>query len=169
MNKNVAVIGGDARYLELITQLQRVTTSIIAVGFDTLAKGFVHATHIKFPALPVETMDVVILPITGVDSKGHVETVFSDQSIQLTKDWFQRLPSHALVITGMANAHLQQMAKDTNTSLVPLLDRNDVAIYNSIPTAEGALLMAMEHTDYTIHSSRIIVVGFGRVGDTVAN
>jgi len=169
MNKNVAVIGGDARYLELITQLQRVTTSIIAVGFDTLAKGFVHATHIKFPALPVETMDVVILPITGVDSKGYVETVFSDQSIQLTKDWFQRLPSHALVITGMANAHLQQMAKDTNTSLVPLLDRNDVAIYNSIPTAEGALLMAMEHTDYTIHSSRIIVVGFGRVGDTVAN
>lgn len=30
-------------------------------------------------------------------------------------------------------------------------------------------MMAIEHTDYTIHSSRVIVVGFGRVGSTVAN
>src|SRR5699024_12192464 len=45
----------------------------------------------------------------------------------------------------------------------------DVAIYNSIPTAEGTIMMAMEHTDYTLHSSRICVTGFGRVGHTVAN
>ncbi len=169
MNKKIAVIGGDARYLELIVQLQRITTSIIAVGFDSIAKGFVHAEHIDFKALPVESIDVVILPITGIDVEGHVETVFSDQPIQITKDWFRRLSPHAIVITGMANDLLQTMAKETNTSLIPLLDRDDVAIYNSIPTAEGALLMAMEHTDYTIHSSRVIVVGFGRVGDTVAN
>lgn len=169
MNKKIVVIGGDARYLELIAQLQRITTSIIAVGFDSLAKGFVYAEHMAFKSLPLETIDVIILPITGVDLEGNVETVFSDQLIKLTKEWFQRLPSHAIVVTGMANDLLQNMAKESDTSLIPLLDRDDVAIYNSIPTAEGALLMAMEHTDYTIHSSRVIVTGFGRVGDTVAN
>src|SRR5699024_7911755 len=54
-------------------------------------------------------------------------------------------------------------------TFAPLLDRDDVAIYNSIPTAEGTIMMAMQHTDYTIHSSRVIVTGFGRVGNTVAN
>src|SRR5699024_1695433 len=60
-------------------------------------------------------------------------------------------------------------AEEANISLIPLLDRDDVAIYNSIPTAEGTIMMAIENTDYTIHSSSIIVVGFGRVGNTVAN
>jgi dipicolinate synthase subunit A len=30
-------------------------------------------------------------------------------------------------------------------------------------------MMAIEHTDYTIHSSEVVVTGFGRVGSTVAN
>lgn len=30
-------------------------------------------------------------------------------------------------------------------------------------------MLVIEHTDHTIHSSRIIVTGFGRVGNTVAN
>lgn len=170
MDKKIAVIGGDARYLELISQLHRNTSnSVIAVGFDSLAKGFVNAEHIPFGSLPIESIDVIILPITGIDCKGNVETVFSDERIQLTKEWIQSLPDHAIIITGMANTVLKQMVQETNISLIPLLDRDDVAIYNSIPTAEGALLMAMEHTDFTIHSSRVIVAGFGRVGDTVAN
>ena len=37
--------------------------------------------------------------------------------------------------------------------LVQLLDRDDVAIYNSIPTVEGALMMAIENTQ--LHSAWI--------------
>lgn len=170
MNKKIVVIGGDARYLELISQLQRSTSvSVIAVGFDSIREGFVYAEHMQFSALPLDSIDVVILPITGIDVEGSVETVFSDQRIILTNEWFRSLKEGTLVITGMANERLQSMTKEANMTLIPLLDRDDVAIYNSIPTAEGALLMAMEHTDFTIHSSRVIVAGFGRVGDTVAN
>lgn len=61
------------------------------------------------------------------------------------------------------------MTEEAGIKLIPLLDRDDVAIYNSIPTAEGAIMMAFEHTDQTVHSSRVMVVGFGRVGNTVAN
>src|SRR5699024_9343908 len=67
------------------------------------------------------------------------------------------------------NEYLTDATKEADVSLIPLLNRDDVAIFNSIPTAEGAIMMAIENTDYTIHSSRIIVVGFGRVGNTVAN
>ncbi len=170
MNKRIVVIGGDARYLELIAQLQRHTSvSVIAVGFDSIREGFVYAEHMPFKALPLDSIDVIILPITGIDVEGSVETVFSDERILLTKEWFRSLNEGTLIITGMANERLQSMAKEANMTLIPLLDRDDVAIYNSIPTAEGAILMAMEHTDFTIHSSRVIVAGFGRVGDTVAN
>jgi len=49
-----------------------------------------------------------------------------------------------------------------------LFDRDDVAIYNSIPTAEGAIMLAIQNTDITIHGSEAMVLGFGRTGMTLA-
>jgi dipicolinate synthase subunit A len=170
MKQLIAVIGGDARYLELIRQLQATRhIELILVGYDKLEQGFTGLNQTDFSDLDVENLDIVILPITGTDEEGKVETVFSDQEIQMTEEWFGRLKDKAVVFTGITNHHLTELTMKTNTTLIPLLDRDDVAIYNSIPTAEGAIMMAIENTDYTIHSSRVIVAGFGRVGNTVAN
>lgn len=170
MNQLIAVIGGDARYLELIRQLQSLSnTTIILVGFDKIEQGFTGLKQLDFHELEIDTLDVVVLPITGTDKSGNVEVVFSDQNIQLTKKWFQQLPKTATVFTGITNEYLTSATTEAGISLIPLLERDDVAIYNSIPTAEGTIMMAMEHTDYTLHSSRVLVVGFGRVGNTVAN
>jgi len=166
----IAVIGGDARYLELIRQLQAIENiELILVGYDKLEQSFTGLNQTEFEDLNCEELDIVILPITGTDEEGKVETVFSVEEIRITEDWFHRLKEDAVVFTGIANDHLTELTTKTKTSLIPLLDRDDVAIYNSIPTAEGTIMMAIENTDYTIHSSRVIVTGFGRVGNTVAN
>lgn len=170
MNQLIAVIGGDARYLELIRQLQTLPdTTIFLVGFDKLEQGFTGLKQVDFTELDQEKLDAVILPITGSNNEGYVETVFSDQKIQLTDRWFERLNKTSIVFTGITNDFLTKVTEKHNISLIPLFNRDDVAIYNSIPTAEGTIMMAIEHTDYTIHSSRVIVIGFGRVGNTVAN
>ncbi|MEN1969919.1 dipicolinic acid synthetase subunit A [Lentibacillus sp. N15] len=170
MDQFIAVLGGDGRYLELIRQLQQLPdTTIFLVGFDKLEQGFTGLKQADFNELEPETLDAVILPITGTNQKGEIETVFSDQDIKLSRDWFKRLRPSTLVFTGITNAYLTAMTTELNLELIALFDRDDVAIYNSIPTAEGTIMMAIEHTDYTIHSSRVIVVGFGRVGNTVAN
>lgn len=170
MEQSIAVIGGDARYLELIRQLQALPNStIVLVGFDRLEQSFTGLKQSEFYELKPAELDVVILPITGTDEFGNIETVFSDQPIQLTESWFEELNKSAIIFTGMANSYLKELAKNAGVQLVPLLNRDDVAIYNSIPTAEGAIMMAIEHTDYTIHSSNVVVTGFGRVGHTIAN
>lgn len=46
---------------------------------------------------------------------------------------------------------------------------DELAILNSIPSAEGALQLAMEHSDFTIHRSRSAVLGLGRTGLTLAS
>ena len=43
-----------------------------------------------------------------------------------------------------------------------------MAIYNSIPTAEGAVMMAIQNTDITLHGSSCMVLGIGRTGMTLA-
>lgn len=171
MKQFIAVIGGDARYLELIRQLQAIENiELVLVGYDKLEQGFTGLNQKDFNELDVEKIDIIILPITGADEEGKVETVFSDQDIYITKDWLHRLKENAVIFTGITTNHLTELMEQSNkTTLIPLLERDDVAIYNSIPTAEGAIMMAIENTDYTIHSSRVIVAGFGRVGNTVAN
>src|SRR5699024_6314101 len=54
-----------------------------------------------------------------------------------------------------------------NRPLEIIFKRDDIAIYNSISTAEATLQIAMEETDYTIHGTKIAVLGFGRVGMTM--
>ncbi|WP_106497576.1 dipicolinic acid synthetase subunit A [Lentibacillus sp. Marseille-P4043] len=170
MSQSIAVLGGDGRYLELIRQLQELPdTTIFLVGFDKLEQGFTGSKQVDFNDLEPEKLDVVILPITGTNHQGEIDTVFSDQQINLSKAWFNQLRPSTLIFTGITNDYLTSLTNELNLQLVALFDRDDVAIYNSIPTAEGTIMMAIEHTDFTIHSSRVIVVGFGRVGNTVAN
>ncbi|MDY0396411.1 dipicolinic acid synthetase subunit A [Virgibacillus halophilus] len=170
MENTIAIIGGDARYIELIRQLNTLEDmKTIVTGFNKLDQGFTGVQHVEFAEMEHEDIDVVVLPITGTQKGGKVETVFSDEEIVLTKDWFEKFQRPTPVFTGISNQDLDGMVKNSKAQIIPLLDRDDVAIYNSIPTAEGTIMMAMEHTDYTIHSSRVIVAGFGRVGHTVAN
>lgn len=170
MNQRIAVIGGDARYLELMKKLKALPQKeVVLVGFDKLEQSFIGLKQYELSEIEPADLDVVILPITGTDAKGNIETVFSDQQIQLEESWFKMLKSTSIVFTGISNAYLDKVTSKHEVELISLLERDDVAIFNSIPTAEGAIMMAMEHTDYTIHASKVIVTGFGRVGHTVGN
>src|SRR5690625_3862070 len=132
MTQVIAVIGGDARYLEMIRQLQTLReTTIILIGFDKLEQGFTGLKQVEWEEVDVKSLDSVILPITVTDLDGYINTVFSDQRIKLTKEWLQQLRKGTLVFTGITNDYLNDAMKSSNATLIPLLDRDDVAIYNS--------------------------------------
>src|SRR5699024_6491165 len=120
MERSIAVIGGDGRYFALIRQLQSLTdTKIYHVDFDQLEQ-----VDVKY--LQPEKLNAVILPITGTDTDGLVEVVFSEKTIRLTKEWFKQLNSSTLIFTGIANDYLVRAANEANVSLIPLLHRDDV-------------------------------------------
>lgn len=170
MNQIIAIIGGDARYLELIRKLKDLPSKeIILIGFDKLEQGYIGLKQYELNEIDPTELDVIILPITGTNDQGKVEAIFTNQEIKLDENWFKKLKKTSILFTGMSNAYLDKVAKENEIELVSLLARDDVAIFNSIPTAEGAIMMAIEHTNYTIHGSNVLVTGFGRVGHTVAN
>lgn len=71
----------------------------------------------------------------------------------MTADVFESIPNNGMVISGAANAYLKNYCEMYKIKLVELFARDDVAIFNSIPTAEGAIMMAIQNTDFTIHGS----------------
>jgi dipicolinate synthase subunit A len=46
--------------------------------------------------------------------------------------------------------------------------RDELAIKNAIPTAEGAIEIAISETPITLHNSKCLVLGYGKVGKILA-
>lgn len=164
----VALIGGDARQLEVIQRCSELDASVVLIGFDNLQNQFSGITKKALSPEALKTIDVVVLPAVGTDDVGNVESIFSPQELSLTDEHIAALPKHAIIFTGMAKPYLRNLCTKHGIALIQLFDRDDVAIYNSIPTAEGAIMMAIQNTDFTIHGSNSMVLGFGRTGVTLA-
>ncbi|MFD3445516.1 dipicolinic acid synthetase subunit A [Microbacteriaceae bacterium 4G12] len=165
---HIAVIGGDARQLEVIRKLIELDAKLSLIGFDQLDHGFTGASKERIQELDFSSLDAVILPVVGTNLEGQVDTIFSNEKVVLTTAQIKKTPSHFTIYSGISNAYLDQLAAASNRKLVKLFERDDVAIYNSIPTVEGTIMMVIQHTDYTIHGSNVMVLGFGRTGMSVA-
>lgn len=164
----IAVIGGDARQLEIIRKLTELDARLSLIGFEQLDHAFTGAVKEKLDEVDFLNMDALILPVPGTNLEGDVETIFSNEKVVLTADMLKKTPEHCTIYSGITNAYLNGITKEANRSLIQLFERDDVAIYNSIPTVEGTIMMAIQHTDFTIHGSNIAVLGLGRVGMSVA-
>ncbi|MBY0120642.1 dipicolinic acid synthetase subunit A [Bacillus sp. S/N-304-OC-R1] len=164
----IAVIGGDARQLEIIRKLTELDAKLSLIGFEQLDHAFTGAVKEKIEEVDFSNKDVVILPVPGTALDGQIETIFSNEKVFLRKEMLLETPAHCTIYSGISNSYLDSITKQANRRLVNLFERDDVAIYNSIPTVEGTIMMAIQHTDITIHGSNITVLGLGRVGMSVA-
>ncbi len=164
----VVLAGGDARQLEVIRRLTELDAAVTLVGFDRLDTPFSGVVKAEWSPDILRNADALVLPAVGTDDEGIIPTLFTDQELKLTDAHIAAIPTTCKLITGMAKSYLRKHCEKYHLELIELFERDDVAIYNSIPTAEGALMMAIQNTDITIHGSNCIVLGLGRTGFTMA-
>ncbi|WP_409292355.1 dipicolinic acid synthetase subunit A [Peribacillus sp. SCS-37] len=164
----IAVIGGDARQLEVVRKLTQLDAKLWLVGFEQLDHAFTGAVKEKLDELNMKEIDAIILPVPGTNAEGNIETIFSSEKVKLTEEILKKTPEHCTIYSGISNQYLDRVTQNAERKLVQLFERDDVAIYNSIPTVEGTIMMAIQHTDYTIHGANVAVLGLGRVGMSVA-
>lgn len=164
----IAIIGGDARQLEVIRKLTELDAKLSLIGFEQLDHAFTGANKEKIDEVDFSLIDAIILPVSGTTPDGHVDTIFSNEKVNLLEEMVMKTPEHCTIFSGITNPYLDDLINKTKRHHVLLFSRDDVAIYNSIPTVEGAIMMAIQHTDITIHGSNVVVLGLGRVGMSVA-
>lgn len=75
-----------------------------------------------------------------------------------------QLPDDCTIFTPIKRDFLE----DTKNPIITMMDHDEIAIYNSVPTAEGTVYYIMKHTEHTIHNANIHVIGAGRCGETLA-
>ncbi|KPV39838.1 dipicolinate synthase subunit DpsA [Alicyclobacillus ferrooxydans] len=161
-------LGGDARQLEVIRQVTEMDASATLVGYDNLGESFLDTQLMPMSENVLADADAVVLPVAGMDNDGKVDTRFADEPLHLEPEHFAAMRPGTFVFSGIAGERLQSYCEEHQLRLVKLMELDEVAILNSIPTAEGAIALAMQHTDITIHGANVSVLGFGRCGKTLA-
>lgn len=164
--KRIAVLGGDDRELVVIPELLRRGAQVRVVGFqpDQLPEN---AEIYDSPEDAVEGVDTVIMPMPGTDAEGVIRAIYSSKKVIFSQDLAAKLKGKPVFI-GVAKPYLKNLCKSQQVQLIEIAELDDIAILNSIPTAEGAIQLAMQETPYTIHNSRCFVLGYGRCGVTLA-
>ncbi len=161
----LAVLGGDAREMYLATELAILGASVRVVGLPLPATPQVVICDDIVSA--VEGTKAIVLPVPGVNEKGQIYATHGTMPLYLSEETLGRVPPGTPVFAGVARPVLRELVRRLDLVLVELMDLDHVAILNSIPTAEGAIMMAMERLPITLHGSEAFVVGFGRTGVTL--
>lgn len=163
----IAVLGGDEREAILAHELVTMGATVTVAGFprEMVCHGALLVNTVEDACQEAE---VLIMPLPGTNPEGVIRAVFTDKPLLLTYEALQKLSPQALVIIGSARPFLKEWCQSLNLHLLEIAEIDSIAIPNSIPTAEGALQIAMMESRITIHGSKSCVIGFGRIGITLA-
>ena len=81
---------------------------------------------------------------------------------------FAALRPGQIICGGRVDDATQAMARDRGLVLHDYFAREELAVANAVPTAEGAIQIALEEMPVTLHGSRVLVIGYGRLGRALA-
>ena len=157
----IAVVGGDGRQVMVAQALAKKAAWVKTCGLAGVPPG-ASLFPVASLAEAIDGAGVVVFPISGVNAGGIVGSN-AGVEIKIGPEFFAQLPVSSVVATGSLPRPLQEAAAAHGIKVLEYAERDEIAIPNAIPTAEGAIQLAMEHTPFTIDGSTCLVLGYGRV------
>lgn len=172
MNKllTFSFIGGDLRQLRAMNALAKDGYTVRAYGF--LPKYFKAAEQVVLENSLLKCTvgaDAVVLPLPYSTDSGEnrkINTPLWEGTADIN-EIFKASPK--LLFAGKTDSFLRDSCRELEISLLDYAEREDFAIMNAVLTAEGAIELAMANTPYTLHKSRCLVIGNGRIGRVLAS
>lgn len=155
---HIWVVGGDQRQRRLAKLLRDDGHRVHTFGLDLEQQGGLEG---------LSQVHCVILPLPAEKPEGEVYTPLWEGRLTVEQVLEAMTPGQ-LLCGGLLGPGLTQKAQARNIRAVDYYAREELILLNAIPTAEGAIQLAMERMPTTIHNSRIWILGFGRVGQALA-
>ena len=170
MNKflNISFIGGDKRQIRVISGFARMGCNIRTFGFENAV--FPTGINAEFSGSVKECInnaDIIILPLPYNTGENVLNNAFSDKKIYIS-DIISNISEKQILFAGRADNRLKALAELYNIKLIDYTEREELSVLNTIPTVEGAIEIAISKTPHTLHGSRSIVLGHGRIGKLLA-
>ncbi len=112
--------------------------------------------------------EVVICPVPLPAPDGTLFAPAASQKLLVDRHTLRPMRPGGILITGRASHLMREAANALGLRLHEYEHEEDLMLLRAPAIAEGAIRVAIEHTDVTLHHSPCLVVGFGKIGPTLA-
>ena len=158
---NLLIAGGDSR-------IGYMAEKLAAAGYTVFAHG---VSSDRIPKKSIEEgakeADAVILGMPVSKDGKTLFAPFSETEISL-RTLLPLLKKETPVLCGMASEEVRHVFSEAGISLRDYFAREDTALLNAVPTAEGAIEIAMRRLPVTLRGTKCLVTGYGRIGKYLA-
>ena len=166
-NKNkyiIALIGGDRRQEVIARELLSAGHKVRIYGLGKSSFEISGAEICGKCEFAICGSDVVLLPLPITKDGINVSMVEGD-TVSLGEIISQSAQNGVkVVLGGMIPDEFITMSATYGVKIVDFYKDEALQRKNALPSAEGSLMIAMEHTDKTVFGMKALVCGYGRIG-----
>lgn len=157
-----AVIGGDGRELEYIKRLVKSGAEVRAHGCLPEAEEIMGHPQTDTPEEAIAGADAVLTTVVFITEDGLIYTPGWDGEVHQSA--FGHMDPGSLLVIGTSTPEIDEMAEEGGFDVVEYGDDDELMLLRAPTIIEGALGITIDNTDVSIHDSRAVVLGFGRMG-----
>ena len=158
MKKTIFVIGGDLRQITVAQAFREEGYEVVTCGLSDTDEGLKDLSR----------ADIVILPVPVSYDNVYINAPLSKKRLVIS-EILDELPAKCLVLGACISKELEKMLTGRRLEYCDYFLREELIIKNAIPTAEGAIEIALSEMPITLFRSKALVLGYGRVGKVMAS
>ncbi len=156
-----AIIGGDRRQTEIALQLKEKSQDVTIFGLPK--NESLKSADSLYES--VSTADCIVLPVPLSRDGNTVNTPLTD-SVILLQELLLCRPKK--VLAGMISPDFAITLENSGIPYYDYFSSETLTVKNAVLTAEAAVAIAVNCTDFSIFGSNALVLGYGRIGRQLA-
>lgn len=166
-NYTVAVLGGDGREVECVRQLLAEGAAVRTCGLPE-GDGIEASSAHNSVAEAVDGAGIIILPVPLPQPDGAIFAPHCPDKLYVDADSLAGAVAGGVLVTGRASAQMQEASEKHGLKIREYEQDEELMVLRAPAVAEGAIRIAVENTEVTLHDNHCLIVGFGKIGPALA-
>lgn len=161
---NIAVLGGDGRQIAMARALREYGHSVFLWGFSDYREvpKNLFCTDTWEEAVSRAHAVILPLPVTADGVRLYCPLHNPDEMLRITS--LMGKLSGRLLLGGRLREEVRSLAEQKKVAWIDYFESEVFQLKNALPTAEGAIALAMQELPVTLDGTQAAVVGYGRIG-----
>lgn len=156
----ICVLGGDARQAAAAREMCKAGYKVSVFGLDGELCGAEKSLSLE---AAVGGAALVLTPLPFSTDGLRLFCPLSEKDIKL-EDLYKLFEPGQFIAGGKLNSYIIEKIEKDGRIIFDYVESERFSVMNAIPTAEGAVAIAMNELKITLFGSKTAVVGYGRIG-----
>ena len=158
----IGILGGDERQITMARRLAEKGIECAAWGLgDTADIG--NAVKCRTPHSALNGSRAVVLPMPFSRDGVNLNAPLEEREKLKIQTLYDMLTADTMIIGGKFDLDTLNFAKQRNIRVFDLNDNEEFLVKNAVPTAEGAIEIAIRESKITLFGANVLLLGYGRI------